>query len=390
MGTLQRVIYCVGDGLCTQPYRRLATGGWSATYPMVYGSPASVHRVTVEEDNVRAATVVHAVGFTTWSFASSRRRLHWTTATAALQSAPPFFAFDVDPAAPTLASFSVKHATRCLRRAAGDGTFVRRGRELAAAIGTPAESLPLIARVTANAPWAFSTRNWGYELAMGCALVGASAGAPSHECAGCTQFGVYQVASLVHVLTTCEVVTALREWAIPLLLTLLGLEESDVSAAPHTPFSAMGFARMLAHGGDDDMIRHPACMAVRGACLSAMTEARNDSHARHDDAADRAQRRRETDDIDIALGVLPALYTAADVGGWSHERVIAHAKRDLLAHVTTDLFCALGAYHVHPDCAQIKTHRPQSRQQLIDLWGSICDFPEARLAALGAKAILRV
>ena len=182
------------------------------------------------------------------------------------------------------------------------------------------------------------------------------------------QFGRHCVDAVPHVLTDCEVVRAVRPWAVPLLLKLLGLPlttADDDGDDPSAPFSTLGFARFLAYGGDSTTLRHPAAMALRGACLCALRTARLEAHASFDDRTDAAQRRADDDDIDQILGVLPALATTGDAGGWTHDRAVARAKRELAAHVTTDWHVACGGYTVHPDCAQIRTLRPTSRDEFI-------------------------
>ena len=344
---------------------------------------------TREESTVRERATVHVHGFTSWTYASSRRRLYWAPLPTAAEPNPAFYAIDGIPSAHTLVDFSVQRATRRLRHAVDGGKFVQRGTDLAAAIGTTVR-MPAIMTVTVNAPWAAPIRNFATTIANGSALVGPRAGAPDDYCAACAQFGCLSTDSVLHMIGECEVATALRRWAVPILLRLLGLGDDDTSDDAATPFSMMGFARLLAHGGDHDMLRHPACMAVRGACLSALRTARNEAHAMHDDEADRALRRADTDITDAVLGVLPALATTEDVDGWNHERAVAHATRDLMAHVTTDMFVASGAYIVHPDCAQIKTLRPTSPDELERRWGSICDFPPDYMTALGAQVTFTI
>ena len=79
--------------------------------------------------------------------------------------------------------------------------------------------------------------------------------------------------------------------------------------------SAAGFGGFLAYGGGNDIAAHPALLAIRGACLHALRTARAEAHAALDDHDDTAARRRETDDNDTILGVLPAPPTTFVVTG---------------------------------------------------------------------------
>ena len=51
---------------------------------------------------------------------------------------------------------------------------------------------------------------------------------------------------------------------------------------------------------------------------------------------------------------------------------------------------ANGAYIVHPNCAQIKTLRPTSPDELERRWGSTCDFPPDYMTALGAQVTFTI
>ena len=185
-------------------------------------------------------------------------------------------------------------------------------------------------------------------------------------------------------LTRCEVTVALRKWAVPVLRQLLGhADDADLTSHPDAPFSRLGFARLLAFGGDHDLLRHPACIAVRGAVLSALRVARAEAHAAFDTTA--AQRRADDDDIDTILGVLPALPTTADVGGWDPDRAVARAVRELSAHIACDWHVASGAYLVSPDNKRLKTLRPTCRADFESRWGAICYAPPDDLLAVGAR-----
>ena len=89
-------------------------------------------------------------------------------------------------------------------------------------------------------------------------------------------------------------------------------------------------------------------------------------------AHDTAARRRETDDTDTVLGVLPAAPTTFVTKGWSTERLIAAAVRDLRAHIVCDFHVASGAYSVHPDHVGYATLRPTNMAEFDALWGAIC------------------
>ena len=91
-----------------------------------------------------------------------------------------------------------------------------------------------------------------------------------------------------------------------------------------------------------------------------------------DDHDDTAARRRETDDTDTVLGVLPAAPTTFVTKGWSTERLIAAAVRDLRAHIVCDFHVASGAYSVHPDHVGYATLRPTNMAEFDALWGAIC------------------
>jgi hypothetical protein len=63
-------------------------------------------------------------------------------------------------------------------------------------------------------------------------------------------------------------------------------------------------------------IMHSRVKAIRGACLHALRTTRAEAHAALDDHEDTAARRRETDDTDTVLGVLPAAPTTFVTKGW--------------------------------------------------------------------------
>ena len=75
-------------------------------------------------------------------------------------------------------------------------------------------------------------------------------------------------------------------------------------------------------------------------CLHALRTTRAEAHAALDGHEDTAARRRETDDTGTVLGVLPAASTTFVTKGWSIERLIAAAVRDLLAHIVCDFHVA--------------------------------------------------
>ena len=58
--------------------------------------------------------------------------------------------------------------------------------------------------------------------------------------------------------------------------------------------------------------------------------------------------------------------------GWSTERLIAAAVRDLRAHIVCDFHVASGAYSVHPDHVGYATLRPTNMAEFDALWGAIC------------------
>ena len=136
--------------------------------------------------------------------------------------------------------------------------------------------------------------------------------------------------------------------------------------------TAHGFACFLAFGGGRDIERLPTLVAVRGACLHAMRQARTSAHAAHDDAADTARRAIEADNVDTVLGWLPPLPVCHDTNGWTPEAVLSTAIRSMCCHIATDWCCATGEYSVSPDHCGIRTQRPTSEEQFRDLWGAVC------------------
>ena len=357
----------------TQPYVRRNTGGWRPTSAVTYIAASATHRVTVEQSVVKPTTTVHAHGFTSWTWSTCRRRLVFSTPQTSRGLAARTDMADMTNR--SLVNYSVRQATRSLR-ASDDNLFVERGRTLAVALHQPMDTLAKAATVAHAAPYAARTRNFAVELCTCSALVGKAAGATSDACAACAHVGVYAMDSVAHMLTTCEVTKELYRWAMPLLLSLLDYDYTVVSDDDENPFSPTGFSRLLAFGGDLSLMRHPGCVAVRGACLTALRAARNDQHA-HDSDSD-VHRRADEDEIDLVLGMLPSAPVTADVGGWDHDRLVVRAARELQAHITTDWFCANGGYHARPGARNLRGMRPSSIPAFRDLWGSVCNVPADR------------
>ena len=191
-------------------------------------------------------------------------------------------------------------------------------------------------------------------------------------------------------LTTCAVTTAIRTWAAELIRRLYGGSDGWQWAT-----DTYEFASFLAYGGGRATTYHPALMAVRGACLHALRSARCEAHAMHDDHDDAVARRTETDNIDCILGVLPALPTTATLGGWTPQRVIAAAARDIQVHIACDWHVACGSYQIHPDHTNLHTFRPSSEEAFRNLWGAVCSvdyggkFGQQRLSYCDAINVTR-
>ena len=58
--------------------------------------------------------------------------------------------------------------------------------------------------------------------------------------------------------------------------------------------------------------------------------------------------------------------------GWTPERVIACAVRELRTAVMCDFHCANGSYDVNPDHVGYPHARPTSVASFRDMWGSLC------------------
>ena len=231
------------------------------------------------------------------------------------------------------------------------------------------ESLAAAARAVLRSPWRPEVKNFGWELVTGCLLVGPRGGAPTDDCAACTsvEHDGDITDSAAHVLTTCAVVTTLRHWATTVINQLAG-GDWDHPCTQTVP----GFAQFLAYGEGQDCVGIPALMALRGACLHAMRTARAEAHAAHDDDDERRARMEAEDEVDSILGLLPAMPMTHTTDGWTPERVIACAVRELRTAVMCDFHCAKGSYDVNPDHVGYPHARPTSVASFRDMWGSLC------------------
>ena len=78
------------------------------------------------------------------------------------------------------------------------------------------------------------------------------------------------------------------------------------------------------------------------------------------------------DEVDSILGLLPAMPMTHTTDGWTPERVIACAVRELRTAVMCDFHCAKGSYDVNPDHVGYPHAWPTSVASFRDMWGSLC------------------
>jgi hypothetical protein len=353
----RRVVLSDAGGVLVETYARTETG-WRSTDTVVDATASLVRRVLMDDCSGDTVTMC---GYSAAAFGTSGWRLQWGTVGEPSTDTP---------ARPdTLAGFTIRRTLLELERHEHqpDGRFAARGQAVADALGYN-EPLSAAIRIIQRCPWRPEVKNFAWELTTGCALIGRRGGANTDDCATCAAVEAANEDSVLHILCGCEATTALRQWAN----TVIGELYSGRDGCDPCLASPTGFGSFLAYGGGSDIGAHPAMLAIRGACLHALRTTRAEAHAALDDHDDTAARRRETDDTDTVLGVLPAAPTTFVTKGWSTERLIAAAVRDLRAHIVCDFHVASGAYSVHPDHVGYATLRPTNMAEFDALWGAIC------------------